>query len=161
MAPRVTFKARPRAAPDLKSEIAIFFFITRIVYAYRHPLSSYLFIPTYNLINKLLNMKTVAERLAYALAIRGMTQSELARRAGVTRGTISNVMKGVAKNFTAEVSLKVARALDVDVYWLVLGEGTATNDTIQRGIPEEAGDVVRKLSEEGQQMALNILRQLK
>lgn len=112
-------------------------------------------------INKLLNMKTVSERLAYALAIRGMTQSELARRAGVTRGTISNVMKGVAKNFTAEVSLKVARALDVDVYWLVLGEGTATNDTIQRGIPEEAGDVVRKLSEEGQQIALNILRQLK
>ena len=106
-------------------------------------------------------MKTVAERLAYALAIRGMTQSELAPRAGVTRGTISNVMKGVAKNFTAEVSLKVARALDVDVYWLVLGEGTATNDTIQRGIPEEAGDVIRKLSEEGQQMALNILRQLK
>lgn len=42
-------------------------------------------------------MNTVAERLAYALAIRGMTQSELARRAGVTRGTISNVMKGVAK----------------------------------------------------------------
>ena len=106
-------------------------------------------------------MNTVAERLAYALAIRGMTQSELARRAGVTRGTISNVMKGVAKNFTAEVSLKVARALDVDPYWLVLGEGTATTDTIQGGIPEEASEVVRKLSEEGQQISLNILRQLK
>lgn len=74
-----------------------------------------MFIPKDIIVNKLLNMNTVAERLAYALAIRGMTQSELARRAGVTRGTISNVMKGVAKNFTAEVSLKVARALDVDL----------------------------------------------
>ncbi|WP_251450696.1 helix-turn-helix domain-containing protein [Parasutterella muris] len=106
-------------------------------------------------------MNTVAERLAYALAIRGLSQSELARRAGITRGTISNVMKGVAKTFTAEVALKVARALDVDPYWLVLGEGRATNDTIQRGIPEEASEVIRKLSDDSQQIAINILRQLK
>lgn len=106
-------------------------------------------------------MNTVAERLAYALAIRNISQSELARKAGVTRGTISNVMNGVAKGFNAEVSLKVARALNVDPYWLVLGEGKATDDTIQTGIPEEAGDVIRRLPEESQKVAINILRLLK
>ena len=106
-------------------------------------------------------MKTLAERLEYALILREITQSELARRAGVSRGTISNVMKGVAKNFNAEISLKVAKALEVDPYWLILGEGKPIKETIQMGLPEEAKSIVDNLPESAQILAINLIKQLK
>ena len=68
-------------------------------------------------------MKTVSERLQYALIVRGISQSELARKIGVTRGAISNLKNNVSSGLSAENALKIAEVLNIDPYWLVFGKG--------------------------------------
>jgi transcriptional regulator with XRE-family HTH domain len=72
---------------------------------------------------------------------RGLTQGELARRAGLSKQTLSNVEAGEG-NPTTETLLAVARGLEVSASWL-LAE-TETPSFVQRGATaswEEAYDV--------------------
>jgi transcriptional regulator with XRE-family HTH domain len=45
--------------------------------------------------------------------LRGLTQAELAKKAGVTQPTISDIETGVSKSVTFDVLERLARALDV------------------------------------------------
>lgn len=69
----------------------------------------------------LLNMKLLCERLSWALDRKEMSQSELARQVGVTRGAVSLWMKGGEMN--AQNCAAVARALEIDAEWLATGKG--------------------------------------
>lgn len=46
---------------------------------------------------------------------KNMTQEELARRSGVSRGTISAMENGADKQTTTKTLVKIARALDTSV----------------------------------------------
>jgi len=68
-------------------------------------------------------VKTLAERLKHARDLRGLTQAELASRAGVKQTTIGNAEAGTRKQLQSLVA--IARALDVDPDWLFDGNGPA------------------------------------
>lgn len=102
-------------------------------------------------------MNSLPERLKYALILREMSQAELARKAGVTRAAISNVANGISKNFSADVALKVARALSVDPYWLILGEGKAIKETIHPE-EEELKNILGNLTTDSRTLALEVLK---
>lgn len=70
----------------------------------------------------LLNMKPLRERLLWALTRKGMSQSELARQVGVSRGAVSLWLKGGDMN--AQNCAAVASTLDVDAEWLATGKGS-------------------------------------
>lgn len=73
-------------------------------------------------------LATVGERLCFARERAGLTQSELAKRAGVSQGTIGNIESGT-RNRPRNL-LKIARALGVSPDWLESGAGS------MRGAPQ-------------------------
>lgn len=66
-------------------------------------------------------VNTLAERLRWARAQRGLTQGQLAKRAGVSQGTIGNAESGI-RDKPREL-LKIARALQASPDWLESGRG--------------------------------------
>ena len=68
-----------------------------------------------------LNMPVFADRLETRLKERKVTQKELAEFLQIRRPTISDWKKNGAVP-PADVALKIAKFLDVDIWWLVFGE---------------------------------------
>lgn len=71
-------------------------------------------------------MKTIAYRLKEAREAAGMTQPELAKKAGVSPGTIGNIEAGTRKN--PRELLAIARAAGVRAEWLRDGKGPMVDD---------------------------------
>lgn len=68
-------------------------------------------------------MKSLAERVSFARRRAGLTQAQLAKRAGVTRAGAGQWETGVTQSLSADVAIKVASALGVRIEWLVYGSG--------------------------------------
>jgi transcriptional regulator with XRE-family HTH domain len=68
-------------------------------------------------------VKSLAQRLAFARELRGLTQAELARRAHCSQSTLGNAEAGLRHSLRDLVA--VARALEVSVDWLYDGKGEA------------------------------------
>lgn len=66
-------------------------------------------------------MKTLAERLAYAMKNRSMTQGSLSKAAGISQPTVWRLVQGKAAGSTKILS--IARALSVNADWLSSGIG--------------------------------------
>jgi len=66
-------------------------------------------------------MKTLAERLSWARNQKQMSQSELAKLAGVSQSTIGNLEAGIRSS--ARKITSIAMILDVDAAWLAEGVG--------------------------------------
>lgn len=64
---------------------------------------------------------TIAERLKDAREAAGLTQEQLATRAGVSQGTIANVESGMRKN--PRELMAIAKATKVNAEWLKSGKG--------------------------------------
>ena len=65
-----------------------------------------------------------ADRLRLAMDLAGgIQQTELARRIGVGKAAINQVLTRHTKALNAERALRAARILQVDPWWLVSGEG--------------------------------------
>lgn len=71
------------------------------------------------------HMTTISERFLEALADSGMKAADLARSAYLTQGAISQWSTGsvAEKHAKASTAIKIARALNVNVEWLISGEG--------------------------------------
>ncbi len=80
-------------------------------------------------------IETLAQRLKLARTKRGMTQTALAKRAGVNQSDVSKVERGDVLKSTSITRL--ARELGVDAWWLETGEGDAP-DWLSESIPAEA-----------------------
>ena len=112
-------------------------------------------------------MNTVSERLKYALLVRDISQAELARKIGVTRGAISNLINKVSQGLSAENALKIAEALEVDPYWLVFGrgEGPVTKRDINFGLGnltstrEEAKKLISTMPNDNLELVVKVLKQ--
>ncbi len=109
-------------------------------------------------------MKTVSERLQYALMVRGISQSELARKIGVTRGAISNLINNVSSGLSAENALKIAEVLNLDPYWLIFGkgEGPVSHKEInpeQLTPRDEAKEIINNLPPSNIELAVKVLKQ--
>lgn len=112
-------------------------------------------------------MNTVSERLKYALLVRDISQAELARKIGVTRGAISNLINKVSQGLSAENALKIAEVLEVDPYWLVFGrgEGPVTKRDINFGLGnltstrEEAKKLISTMPNDNLELVVKVLKQ--
>ncbi len=81
-------------------------------------------------------MKTLAERLTYALARRGMRQTTLARAIGVPSQTIQQL---TSKGKRTVFAVEIARELNISPDWLTDGIGTMevkTKSKLQTKIEE-------------------------
>ncbi|EIU7558826.1 XRE family transcriptional regulator [Providencia rettgeri] len=79
-------------------------------------------------------MNTLAERLMMTRTKLGLTQQELADRAGVTRVAISKAEQGLTKTFNGDTLFDIAKALDVDPYWLQLGDAKAEKRSFHEAV---------------------------
>lgn len=70
---------------------------------------------------KITDVNTIAERLKLARESAGLTQPELANKAGVSQGTIGNIESGLRKR--PRDILSIASALGVSPEWLETGKG--------------------------------------
>ena len=82
----------------------------------------------------LLNMKTLSERLRYALKARSETQVALANACGVTKGAVNQWMSGTVKALEGANLLSAAKFLNVLPQWLQSGEGPMTGTVETRGV---------------------------
>lgn len=71
--------------------------------------------------SKITDVNTIAERLKLAREAAGLTQPELANKAGVSQGTIGNIEAGLRKR--PRDLLSIAAALGVAPEWLETGKG--------------------------------------
>lgn len=76
-------------------------------------------------VSKLADMDTIGERIAKSRAQRALTQSELARRIGVTPSAINQIESGATKFPRPELLFAIADALEVDARELTFGEKVA------------------------------------
>jgi transcriptional regulator with XRE-family HTH domain len=60
----------------------------------------------------------VGNRLRYARLCRGLTQEELARRVGLTQGTITNYERGYTQRVELEIRKRLSQKLRVSRRWL-------------------------------------------
>ena len=108
-------------------------------------------------------MNTVSERLKYALLVRDISQAELARKIGVTRGAISNLINKVSQGLSAENALKIAEALEVDPYWLVFGPVTKRDINFGLGnltsTREEAKKLISTMPNDNLELVVKVLKQ--
>lgn len=70
-------------------------------------------------------MSTLSERLRNAMSKAGLSVMELARRSGVKHSTVSFWLSGKTKTMSATNANAAARALGVNVRWLIEGVGDA------------------------------------
>lgn len=69
---------------------------------------------------------TFGERLAAAMVLAGgLKQTDLARAIGCKKATIGQTVHGQTGRLSSELALLAAKVMDVDPFWLVLGEGEA------------------------------------
>jgi len=79
---------------------------------------------------------SLSDRIKYALNRTGLTQTELANRVGVTKGSVSNWVTGRNLSIRSEIFDQVASALNVDHTWLATGKGGPEAQT-HNDLPEE------------------------
>lgn len=68
-------------------------------------------------------MKSLAQRFNEALAAAQLSKKELADAIGISPSAVTQISNGETKELKASVALKIARKLNIDPWWLVLGEG--------------------------------------
>jgi transcriptional regulator with XRE-family HTH domain len=69
------------------------------------------------------HLPTIGDRVRFALEARGMKQTEIAERIGVTQAAISNIVTDSSRKPSAPTLLKLASALQANPYWIISGEG--------------------------------------
>lgn len=93
---------------------------------------------------------SLASRLRHARACAGLTQSQLAKAAGVEQPLVSQIERGVVRR--SAVIAQLAVACGVDAAWLSMGvSGSQCSlahevPTLDRGLPK-AGNALKELQE--------------
>lgn len=87
---------------------------------------------------KITPVNTIADRLKLAREQSGLNQHDLAKRAGVSQGTIGNIESGLRKQ--PRGLLGIAKALNVNPLWLSEGTGPMRESNIEPG-PDIRGAV--------------------
>jgi transcriptional regulator with XRE-family HTH domain len=77
---------------------------------------------------RLLNMSSLQDRIRLALSRARINASALAKRAQVSRGTVSLWVNGPTQTIEGDNLVRAAKVLGVDTHWLATGEGVPHQD---------------------------------
>ncbi|WP_052019427.1 helix-turn-helix domain-containing protein [Pelistega indica] len=69
-------------------------------------------------------MKTLRERLVYAIELAGIRQVDIAHAVGVSPASVNDWLSGKSQNIRGENLVRVAKLLRVDANWLATGFGS-------------------------------------
>lgn len=99
--------------------------------SHREPLwpQQYLPVNTVQQYGHYMDAKTLGERVKAARLESGLTQVQLATKAGIGQSAISSIEGGDSKWTRAHNLLQLAAALDVDPHWLETGKGSQRSKT--------------------------------
>ncbi|MDD7459653.1 MAG: helix-turn-helix transcriptional regulator [Treponema sp.] len=91
-------------------------------------------------------MNTFRENLRDELDFQGLTVKELSARTGIIKGSLDNYLGVRASIPPADVAVKIARALNVSVEYLVTGERQKTAAHIEKNynITDEFNEIPDK-----------------
>jgi transcriptional regulator with XRE-family HTH domain len=78
------------------------------------------------------------ERLELVLSETGVDQSELGRAMGVTKGAVSQLLKGEIKSLKLEYAVGIQERFGYSAVWLVLGKGPVRTEQSTKLSPEMA-----------------------
>lgn len=104
-------------------------------------------------------METFPERLQHALDNAEITPAELARRAFISRASVSLYLSGQTKAPTHAVMLRIAKALSVDPEWLsgnkkpsrrpaaVIPEGADINRLFEMLLEDQQAHIVSEMTD--------------
>lgn len=90
-------------------------------------------------------MDNIGTRLKCRRLARGLNQKVVASAAGVTNAAISKWETNGGASMSALVALKLSRHLNVNPFWLVLGEGEPTDELWMPEISAEAQELARRV----------------
>jgi len=95
-----------------------------------------------------MGLDTIAKRMRWSRERSGMTQEELARKAGTTKDVIAQVEVGRTKR--PRQAEQIADALGVPVAWLMFGDSELEPDAVEvavayQGLPEHVKLAIRAL----------------
>ena len=103
-------------------------------------------------------MKSLAQRFKEALLAANVYKKELADAVGISPSAVTQIANGETKELKASVALKIARKLNVDPWWLVLGEGDMQ---LPEGTQlEEAQSLLKQMPASNLTAVTTILKQL-
>lgn len=107
--------------------------------------------------------KSLAERVRFTRTRLGMTQVELAKRAGISQPTLSSIERGGTARLQDSTILGLASALEVNPQWLHSGVGTAEIGTASptNATAAELAQIVESLPPREQLALLTIARALR
>ena len=91
-------------------------------------------------------MPTIGKRLKRMRMEHGLNQKAVADIAGVTNAAISKWESQGGESMSAVVAIRLARRLKVNPFWLVLGEGAATDKLHMPEISDYAQEFARKVN---------------
>jgi transcriptional regulator with XRE-family HTH domain len=66
---------------------------------------------------------SIGDRLRWLIEVRGIKQTELAEKIGVTQAAISNIVTDSTRKPSAPTLMKLAAALQCNPTWILTGEG--------------------------------------
>ncbi|CAB4159800.1 HipB Predicted transcriptional regulators [uncultured Caudovirales phage] len=102
------------------------------------------------------DMDTLSSRLREARKAKGLSQTELAKAAGVAQSTVGNIESGDRDGASSLAA--IAEALGVRYRWLRDGDGTRELPAIGWPFSAALRDRVKALDAEGLRRAENLLR---
>jgi len=100
------------------------------------------------------DFSTFAGRFTWAVSNMTGTQEQLATAMGASPGVITQWKSGQTQNFDAVKVIKAAQFLNVDVEWLVLGDGTPER---MRKTSLHMAQIVDSLPREPRQQTLDFI----
>jgi len=109
------------------------------------------------------NMMQLAKRLKESRMAAGLSQTELAKRVGVTPGAISNLERGDSKSMAADHIFAAAKILRVSPEWLATGRGTKDGQGIAVHLSTESlmlADQIDRLGDSQRATIYALVRQL-
>ena len=91
-------------------------------------------------------MSSIGKRLKHKRLELGLIQTDVAEVAGVTAASISKWESNGGAAIAAICALKIAEYLNVNPFWLVMGQGTPSDKRMFPEISSETDNLIRQLN---------------
>ena len=100
------------------------------------------------------------ERLREEISFAGLSNKELAAKAGITLRSLVSYVSGQSCMPSADVAVKLARALDTTVEYLVTGQNASLSDEASREKVRSLLHIYASLPEKQQALLLAVARDI-